>query len=223
MILQVFRYFAVVGSAGLLAGLSVLVSPLIWPADPDSSLVIRNGRLVGEVVGYVWRSDPSTATIHVSASLVGLRAFPVRINAETRITDGDKEGAIGDLTQHRRVRLVYEALPHGRLASSVELLRQGPPATPAGTTDAAAGMLPTPAPGYWVEVGVFADVEADAAGALATRLLEHNLTVAIESLTVRDSPHRVMRVQVGPFPDESAALAAQQNLRAFGHQARALW
>ncbi len=221
MIRRVFRYVATLGSAGLV-GMAALLSPLIWPADPDSSLVLRNGQLVGEVVGYVWQADPNTATIQVSSSLIGLRAFPVTVNVDTRITDGEKEGAFGDLSKHRRVRLIYEARAHGRLASSIELLRPGGPASPETTTDVA--IEPTPATGYWVEVGVFSDPEA--AGVLATRLLEHNLAVSIESVSVRGSQQRVLRVlrvQVGPYAHESAARAAQQNLRAIGHQARALW
>jgi sporulation related protein len=217
MIRRVLRYIATLGSAGLLAVLVVL-SPAIWPSDPDASLVLRNGQLVGETVGYVWQADPSTATIQVSASLVGLRAIPVTVSPDTRITDGDKEGAFGDLGKHRRVRVVYEARADGRLASSIELLHQGMPIARVMGEDEARS---TPATGYWVEVGIFTD--PDAAGALATRMLEHNLTVSIESLTLRGGDQRALRVQVGPFADESAARAAQQNLRAMGHQAHALW
>ena len=59
----------------------------------------------------------------------------------------------------------------------------------------------------------------EAAGTLAARLLEHNLTVSLESVTLRGQEHPVVRVQVGPYPDEAAATAAQQNLRAIGYQA----
>ena len=72
-----------------------------------------------------------------------------------------------------------------------------------------------------MEVGLFTD--AGAAAVLATRLLEYNLSVSIDSVTVRGSRHRFVRVQVGPFPDEPAARATQPSLRAVGHQARALW
>jgi hypothetical protein len=218
MIRRVLRYVATLGGAGLLVVTGALLSPLVWPPDPDASLVIRDGRLVGEVVGYVWQADPGTATIHVSSSLVGLRAFPVTVNAGTRITDGDKEGAFGDLSKHSRVHLVYEAHADGRLASSIELLRQG---AASATMPAVAASLPMPGTGYWVEVGVFTDAEA--AGTLAMRLLEHNLAVSIDSLAVRGRRQRFLRVQVGPFPDESAARAVEQNLRAGGYQARALW
>jgi SPOR domain len=215
MIRGVMRYLAAFGSAGVLAVLAAVFSPLVWPADPDASLVVRNGQLVGEVVGYVWQADANTATIHVSSSVVGLRTFPVTINADTRIIDGDKEGAFGDLDRHARVHLVYEARPGGRLASSIMLLRQS--AGPETVVDAS----PTPVAGYWVEVGTF--VDPDAAGALAARLLEHNMMVSIESVPVGGGRQRMLRVQVGPFPDEAAGRAAEQNLRAIGHQAHALW
>jgi len=218
MIRRVLRYIATLGSAGLLAGMGVLVSPLLWPADPDSSLVIRNGHLVGEVVGYVWQADPRTATIEVSASPIGLRALTVRVAPDTRITDGGKEGAFGDLARHTRVRLIYEPGPGGRVASSIELLRHGRTGVPAL---AGAGGPPHRVPGYWVEVAAFTD--ADAAAALATRLLEHNLTVSIESAAVHGRRRPVLRVRIGPFADEADARAAQQNLRTRGFQAHAVW
>jgi hypothetical protein len=214
MIRGVTRYLAAFG-AGALAVLAAVFSPLVWPADPDASLVVRNGQLVGEVVGYVWHTDANTATIHVSSSVVGLRTFPVTINADTRILDGDKEGAFGDLDRHARVHLVYEARPGGRLASSIVLLRHG------AASETVADASPAPVAGYWVEVGMF--VDSDAAGALATRLLEHNMAVSIESVPVGGGLQRMLRVQVGPFPDEAAGRAAEQNLIAIGHQAHALW
>lgn len=218
MIRRVFRYLVTLGTAGLLAGMGALALPLVWPADPDSALVMRNGHLVGEVVGYVWRADPGTATIEVSASPIGLRTLTVRVDADTRITDGGKEGGFGDLTQHTRVRLTYEPRPSGRVASSIELLRHGRPGSPALTRD---GHPPHRMPGYWMEAATSTDPEG--AAVLATRLLEHNLSVSIESAAVRGRQQPVLRVRIGPFADEAAARAAQQNLLASGFQALALW
>jgi hypothetical protein len=218
MIRRVLRYLATFGGAGLLAVASVVVSPLVWPPDPDASLVLRNGQFVGEVVGYVWGADPDTATIQVSSSLVGFHTVPVAVSSTTRITEGQKEGAFGDLDVHRRVRVVYEFREHLRVATSIELLRAGEPATTLSAAASAAGQ--PPAAGYWVEVGTFTDAES--AGVLVTRLLEHNLNVSLESVSARAGQPRVLRVQVGPFPDEAAAAAAQQNLRAIGYEARAI-
>ena len=206
------------GGAGLLAGIGALVLSLVWPADPDASLEIRNGHLVGEVVGYVWHADPNTATIRVSTNPVGFRAFAVRINENTRITVGRKEGGFGDLTKHTPVRLIYQAGANGRTASSIELLRQRHAGSSA---DASAGRSLRSVADYWVEVGVFTD--HDAAAALAARLLERDLAVSIESALVHVRRHPLLRVQIGPFTDEAAARAAQRSLRASGYQARALW
>ena len=217
MIRRVARWLGALGGAGLLAATIVLMSALIWPPDPDASLELKNGQLVAETIGYVWQTDANTGTIHVSSSLVGLRRTPVTVTAGTQITVGDKYGAFADLVRNVHVRVRYESHEHVRLASSIEVLGQG------GVASAAAKNAPprvehTPAVGYWVAVGVFAD--PDTADGLMARLLEQNLAVSIEPATSRDGQHRVLRVQVGPFADEASAIAAQQNLRAIGYQAQ---
>jgi hypothetical protein len=217
MVRPLLRYVVAVAALVLLVGAGFTLYPQIWPPDPDNSVTLKDGQFIGEAVGFVWATDPSTATIQVSASLVGFRAIPMTVSTQTRITDGAKEGAFGDLGKYTRVRVVYEAREDGRLAKSIELLRNGAPGGPAAAEVAARR---APAPGYWVEVGVFTDPEA--AGALVARLLEHNLTVSLESVTLRGQQRPVLRVQVGPFADEAAATAAQQNLRAIGYQAHAI-
>ncbi len=223
MIRRVLRYFTICGSAGLLAAISVVASPLIWPRDPDTSLVVRDGRFIGEVVGYVWGVDFDATTIQVSASVLGLHTFPVTVSSATRITDGEKEGAFADLGRLRRVRVVYEAREHGRVARSIDLLRAGTPVGPPTAVADRPGVEYAPADGYRVEVGIFPEAEGEAATALMTRLLEQNQAVTMESVAPREGHGRRLRVQVGPFPDEAAAAAAQQNLRAIGYQAHLLW
>ena len=213
MVRPAVRHVLAVGAIVLLIGSTFAIVPQIWPPDPDASLKVRNGQIVGETTGFVWATDPRTATIQVSASLVGLRTVPVTVNGDTRIIDGDKEGAFGDLGKYARVRIVYEARDHGRLASSIELLHAGR----SGSASAADVADAPPATGYWVEVGVFTDAEA--ASTLTERLLEHNLTVSMETVTLRGQEQPIVRVQVGPYGDEAAATAAQQNLRAIGYQA----
>ena len=216
MLRPIVRCLAALGGAGLLAATIVVMSPLIWPPNPDGSLELRNGQLVGETIGYVWQTDADTGTIHVTSSLVGLRRTPVTVTAGTQIMVGDKYGAFADLVRNAHVRVLYESHEHVRLASSIEVL--GPGAVAAAVTNAPLRVEHTPAVGYWVEVGVFAD--PDTANGLMARLLEQDLAVAIEPATSRDGRHRVLRVQVGPFADEAAAIAAQQNLRAIGYQAQ---
>src|SRR5262249_37765003 len=148
---------------------------------PDASLVLRDGQLIGETVGYVWQTSADTGTVHVSASVVGLRTVPVTVTAGTRIVVGDKEGAFADLVRSTPVRVVYESREHVRFARSIELLVRGagdggdveqPRVERAGAT------------GFWVEMGAFADPEA--ADRLVTRLLEQNLTVSLEPATSPD-------------------------------------
>ena len=217
MLRPIVRCLAALGGAGLLAATIVVMSPLIWPPNPDGSLELRNGQLVGETIGYIWQTDADTGTIHVTSSLVGLRRTPVTVTAGTQIMVGDKYGAFADLVRNVHVRVLYESHDHVRLASSIEVLAQGAVAS-AVAKNALARVEHTPAVGYWVEVGVFAD--PDTANGLMARLLEQDLAVAIEPATSRDGQYRVLRVQVGPFDDEATAIAAQQNLRAIGYQAQ---
>ena len=219
MIRRAWRHLVMLAGAGLVIATGIMMFPLIWPPDPDASLTLTNGQLVGETVGYVWQTDADSGTIYVSASVLGLRRLPVTVTAGTKITVGEKFGAFADLVRNAPVRIVYESHKHARLASSVEVL------TPGQLAAALEARLPAPPPvehapavGYWLEVGVFADPKA--ADGLMARLLEKNLPVSIEPATSRDGRHSVLRLQVGPYADEAAALVAQQNLRAIGYQAQ---
>jgi hypothetical protein len=217
MIRWVLGYLATAVGVGLLTSMVVMLPPLLWPPDPDASLILRDGRLVGEVAGYVWKTDAATGTIHVSASLVGLRAVPVTVTAGTTILIGDKFGAFADLDTNAQVRVVYEAREQVRLASSIEVLGQGGPVPEVIGRDVAPRVEHVPTVGYWIDVGVFAD--PDAADALVTRLMQDEQSVALETVTSRDGTHRVLRVQVGPFADEASAMVAQRTLRKIGYQA----
>jgi len=200
---------------GVLIAGAVIIAPLVWPPNPDASLVLRNGQLMGEAVGYVRQTSADSGTVYVSASVVGLRAVPVTVTAGTRIDVAGKEGAFADLVRNTPVRVVYESRDGVRLASSIELLVQGS----GETFDLAQPRIEhATATGYWVEVGVFAEPEA--ADRLMTHLLEQNLTVSIEPATSPDGEHRVLRVQIGPYDDEASAVAVQQNLRSVGYQAQ---
>jgi hypothetical protein len=216
---RVWRHLVILAGAGLVTVTGIMVFPLIWPPDPDSSLTLTNGQLVGETVGYIWQTDAESGTIYVSASLLGLRRLPVTVTAGTKITVGEKFGAFANLVHNAPVRIVYESHADVRLASSIKVLGPGElaaalearPATPPPVEHA-------PAVGYWLEVGLFADPKAT--DGLMARLLEQNLPVSIEPATSRDGRHSVLRVQVGPYADEAAAIIAQQNLSAIGYQAQ---
>jgi hypothetical protein len=215
MVRRLARYLATFGMTGALIAAAVILAPLVWPPDPDASLVLRNGQLMGETVGYVWQTSADSGTVYVSASVVGLRAIPVTVTAGTRIDVAGKEGAFADLARSTPVRVIYESRDHVRFASSIEVLVHGS----GETIDTAEPRIEhATATGYWVEMGIFANPEA--ADRLVTRLLEQNLAVSIEAASSPDGEHRVLRVQVGPYADEAAAVAVQQNLRTIGYQAQ---
>ena len=219
MIGRVWQHLVILVGAGLLTATGIMMFPLIWPPDPDAALTLTNGQLVGETVGYVWQTDAERGTIHVTASVLGLRRLPVTVTAGTKITVGEKFGAFADLARNAPVRIVYESHDQVRLASSIEVLGPGQLAAALEPRPAAPPPVEhAPAVGYWLEVGLFADPRA--ADGLMARLLEKNLPVSIEAATSRDGRHSVLRVQVGPYTDEAAALVAQQNLRAIGYQAQ---
>jgi hypothetical protein len=208
---------ATLGVALLAVAVAVL-SPLVWPSDPDASLVLENGRLTGETVGSVWQVDPDTGTILVTASLLGLRAVPLAVTGDTRIVVGDKQGGIRDLAKNTPVRVSYEVRENIRLATSIELLgADGTGGSQATTIAVAAAPRPESGPGHWVEVGVFEN--ADAAGSVASRLLEQNFPVSIDSVTLGAGHRAELRVRVGPLTDDAEVSATLQGLQTLGYRA----
>ena len=74
--MKLWRLITLVAGGGMLVVLgaaALIVWPLLWPPDPDASVQLVNGRLIGEVTGYVGRVDRDAHTLDVSASLVGWR------------------------------------------------------------------------------------------------------------------------------------------------------
>ena len=66
--MKLWRLITLVAGGGMLVVLgaaALIVWPLLWPPDPDASVQLVNGRLMGEVTGYVGRVDrdgaPSTS------------------------------------------------------------------------------------------------------------------------------------------------------------------
>src|SRR5689334_18131105 len=109
MVRRIARHLATFGMTGVLIAGAVIIAPLVWPPNPDASLVLRNGQLMGEAVGYVRQTSADSGTVYVSASVVGLRAVPVTVTAGTRIDVAGKEGAFADLVRNTPVRVVYES------------------------------------------------------------------------------------------------------------------
>jgi hypothetical protein len=62
MVRPILRYVIAVGGIVLVVGSAFAIAPQIWPPDPDASLTLKNGQIVGETIGFVWAADPDTAT-----------------------------------------------------------------------------------------------------------------------------------------------------------------
>jgi hypothetical protein len=106
----------------VLGAAALMLWPLLWPSDPDTSVQLVNGRLVGETSGYVGRVDRDARTVDVSSSLVGWRPVVLVVNEHTAIQVQDRPGEIGDLVKDLPVRVTYEMVGDKRLAKSIEVI-----------------------------------------------------------------------------------------------------
>jgi hypothetical protein len=162
---------------GLIVALSLLAAggltlhPLVWPAHPDTSLRMENGKLTGTAVGHVAGIDITSGTLDVSASLIGLRPTEFRVMPDTAITIQDKQGGLGDLWKDMPVRVSYEVRDSIRFARSIDLVsREATPPPPSAIVGAPtpasaavpAHVTPPPAP---ESNGPAADVNSSGAGA----------------------------------------------------------
>ena len=216
-VLRYLRYLTMFAGAVTTVGVGMMFAPLVRPVNPDASVTVENGRLVGHTTGYVRDVDPRTGTLRVSSSLLGFGAVPVTVSEDTLIQIRDKRGTFENLNQYMPVHVVYEIRDTMRLATSIELLEAAGTAH-ASTLDTAARPSESAAAyAYWVEAGVFS--EADSADALVARLLQQKYTVSLDTVAGQPGQPRLLRVQVGPFPNEASATAAQHRLEAHSLQA----
>jgi len=135
----VIRLVAGAGMIVVLGAATLMLWPLLWPPDPDTTVQLVNGRLVGETSGYVGRIDLDARTVDVSSSLVGWRPVVLVVNDQTAIQLQDRRGDIGDLVKDTPVRAFYEVVGDRRLAKSIEVVtdesgRAGGAASDAGRT-----------------------------------------------------------------------------------------
>ena len=119
----------------LVAGGGAMLRPLVWPQDPDASLQMVNGRLVGEAMGYVSAVDSDERILKISASILGLRAVTLSVGNDATIMIGDKQGGLGDLSVDMPVRVSYALDGDTRRAMAVERL-------PAGSSVRASSIAP---------------------------------------------------------------------------------
>jgi len=119
---HLLKLWGTVGAVGVMAVAGLLLWPLIWPEDPDKAFKLVDGRLVGEAEGFVWRVEADQQRIHVTSSLLGLRAVPITVTSETKIVVNNKLGGLADIWKGMDVRVSYEVRDNARVATAVELL-----------------------------------------------------------------------------------------------------
>jgi hypothetical protein len=108
----------------VLGAAAMMLWPLLWPPDPDASVQLVNGRLIGETSGYVGRVDRTAQTVDISSSLVGWRPIMVVVNDQTAIMVQNRQGGFGDLLKDLPVRISYEVVGDRRLAKSIEVVTE---------------------------------------------------------------------------------------------------
>jgi hypothetical protein len=124
---RVWRTIRLVAGGGMvvvLGAAAMMLWPLLWPPDPDASVQLVNGRLVGETSGYVGRIDRSAQTVDISSSLVGWRPIVLVVNEQTAILVQNRQGGFGDLLKDLPVRVSYEVVGERRMAKSIEVVTE---------------------------------------------------------------------------------------------------
>ena len=125
--MRVWRTIRLVAGGGMvvvLGAAAMMLWPLLWPPDPDASVQLVNGRLIGETSGYVGRVDRTAQTVDISSSLVGWRPILVVVNDQTAIMVQNRQGGFGDLMKDLPVRVSYEVMGDRRLARAIEVVTE---------------------------------------------------------------------------------------------------
>jgi len=144
---RVWRTIRLVAGGGMvvvLGAAAMMLWPLLWPPDPDASVQLVNGRLIGETSGYVGRVDRAAQTVDISSSLVGWRPIIVVVNDQTAITVQNRQGGFGDLLKDLPVRISYEVVGDRRLAKSIDVVTEDSERARAAAGGTATGVV-TPA------------------------------------------------------------------------------
>jgi hypothetical protein len=121
----------------VLGAAALMLWPLLWPPDPDASVQLVSGHLVGETSGYVGRVNHDAQTVDVSSSLIGWRPIVLAVNEQTSILVQNRQGGFGDLTKDLPVRVSYEIVGDRRLARSIEIVADERESTRAAASGAA--------------------------------------------------------------------------------------
>jgi hypothetical protein len=216
-VLRTLRHLTMAAGAVMAVGVGAMLSPLVRPVNPDASVTFQNGRLIGHTSGYVRDINAEARTIRVSPSLLGFGAVPLTVGDDTLIQIREKHGAFENLDPWMSVHVTYEIRDTMRLATSIELMEAAGTAH-ASTLDLAGRPSESAAAySYWVDAGIFQD--SDAADALVARLLDQKYSVSLDTISAQPGRPRLLRVQIGPFPNEATATVAQHRLEAHTRQA----
>ncbi|HET7378899.1 MAG TPA: hypothetical protein VFJ24_02540 [Gaiellales bacterium] len=113
--------------------------------DPDASLRLQDGRLIGEVHGHVAAVDPERRNLTISVNRLGLQRIPLGLDEETTITVQGKFGGLGDLWTGLPVRVTYELRDGFRTARSITVWSGDAAAASERPAAASVPPLPTPA------------------------------------------------------------------------------
>ncbi len=109
------------GLAGALALGGLLTREPRTPSGPPPADILA----LQQLEGTVKLVEPGGDHLVLARGLLGLDVTHVRVEPQTQITVGNKEGAIGDLREGRRVRVVYQVGPSGPVARSIAVLEPG--------------------------------------------------------------------------------------------------
>ncbi len=98
-----------------------IVSSLLRSPYLDAGLRSRDGKLLGDVTGYVTGVDADGHQLKVSLNRFRLRPLVFVVTKDTEIVVQGKLGGLGDLGQDMRVRVSYELRDGARVATSIEI------------------------------------------------------------------------------------------------------
>jgi len=136
---------AIAASLALLVGAVMLVIRLAQPPDYQLSGRSPDGEIVGRV------AQVEAGVILVQSEVLGGTTVPLLLTKGTRITVGNREGWLGDISSGTQIKVAYELYEGKRLAQSVEVLdgeaarRPGPAEPPPSKAASSPRIGPPPA------------------------------------------------------------------------------
>ena len=127
----------------VVAVLAVFPAARVWPPTASAPVTTSGAVVTGEASGRVKRAEAATRTIELSVGSLGFGVMTMKVDPDTAIFVGDREGGFGDIREGLRVRVAYE-LPRGTQVARTRAIfvdsgaATGPPAPPGETPSAAA-------------------------------------------------------------------------------------